>query len=301
MKLSLSFLLILQLFVSTLFCSQNGSRSSSALSFTGSDEDHEEAGAAQKERHCLSAHDSENEEESEPLPTIMALLKLPEKKFHETFNKLSAPTSEKLLQKIKTHLDQQYEKVTNSKKKFEKSKALMETKKTPFELLNLHVDEQAAVVVAAQKKLEELEERRIAAKEIFEGMKLKAQEDCKTAKEQINSYQAAVNLQQRMHDIVYARAKDATPLLMLANQIKEKEAADKAAHEERKRRIEEKRKSPVVTDKGSAEKPNSFPAGAAAEAGWFDGVGPRLGNIGSALVAGGRIIGGAITDIVSNK
>ena len=87
----------------------------------------------------------------------MALLKLPEKKFHETFNKLSAPTSEKLLQKIKTHLDQQYEKVTNSKKKFEKSKALMETKKTPFELLNLHVDEQAAVVVAAQKKLEELE------------------------------------------------------------------------------------------------------------------------------------------------
>ena len=112
----------------------------------------------------------------------MALLKLPEKKFHETFNKLSAPTSEKLLQKIKTHLDQQYEKVTNSKKKFEKSKALMETKKTPFELLNLHVDEQAAVVVAAQKKLEELEERRIAAKEIFEGMKLKAQEDCKTAK-----------------------------------------------------------------------------------------------------------------------
>jgi hypothetical protein len=314
MRHSLLLLLFLQLFFSRLFCheegapaltsSQGGSLSSSG-SFSCDDEESNETEVDRKVIHPIAICLSE-EEEKDPLPTISALLNLTEEDRSHFLRSLSATNTERLLQKMNEYLNKKHEGVESSKKRLVASKILMFKKRTPFELLNQQVDEQTAVSAAAEASLEELQERRTEAEEIFEAMKLIVEGDHQIAQKEVDTYNAAVNLRKTACAILYARAEEANPLLRLARQTREKEAA----LEERRKGIEESVQWQIVSldefpRKVQRQPESSGQAGAdaAVKSGWLNGIGITIvcagGAVGSALVTGGRLIGSAIVDAAS--
>lgn len=231
------------------------------------------------------------------IPTPLTLLKMTEEERAQLLLHHGADDIELFINQTDKELNKQFVSVSQAKKALAMAHKLMQTKQTPFRLLEQQVDEKIEELSKIQANLEELKRKKQIAQQEFVTFKQAAEEEHSSTQKIITQYNDLILLRKKMCEHVVQQAEKTDAIRHLASKLKTKEEENAALILTRQKQIETAGQWEKITINDIPQEPLSSTT--SNNTSWGTSSGAWATSAGSALITGVSITFNILKNVVS--